>query len=62
MNAKLSEALEKLMVSLMIYLLMSKAIFSEPYNRTVSSWSSEEFWSVESNLYTPLSSSTLWTE
>ena len=46
----------------MIYLLMFKGNFSEPYKRTVSNWSSEEFWRVESNLYTASKSSALWTE
>ena len=33
----------------MISLLTFKAYFSEPYKRTVSNWSSEEFWRVELN-------------
>ena len=41
-------------------LLKFKANFSEPYKRTVSNWSFEEFWRVESNLYTPLKSSAVW--
>ena len=45
----------------MISLFVLKANFSEPYKRTVNNWYSEEFWSVESNLYTPVTSSALWT-
>ena len=39
------------MVSLMMSLLTSKANFTDTYKRTVSNWSSEEFWRVESNIY-----------
>ena len=41
------------MASLKISFLTFKAYFSEPYKRTVSNWSCEEFWRVEPNLYTP---------
>ena len=50
------------MVSVKISLLTSKVYFWEPYKTTVSNWSSEEFWRVESNLYMPPRSSTLGTE
>ena len=42
------------MVRLMISLLTFKANISEACERTVNNWPSEEFWRVESNLYTPL--------
>ena len=56
------EAFKWLMVALMISLLIFKVNFSEPYKRTVSNWSSEEFWRVESKLFMPLRSPSLWTE
>ena len=47
---KCSKASKLLMVSLIISLLKCTTDFKEPYKRAVSNWSSEEFWSVESNL------------